>query len=284
MHLVAWILLSAPLQQAEVVEVRGLKYYDGADAHQRKHRLDLFLPKHAKHAPVIMWIHGGAWTQGDKFLYAGLGRRFAREGFGFAAINYRLSPGVRHPEHVKDCARAFAWLRQHVGGHGGDPDRMFVMGHSAGGHLSALLALDRTYLKAHDVPDDAVKGVIPMSGVYAIPALPKETEGMLRIFPRAFGSDPAVCRGASPVAHLRKTPFPILVLTETKDTLRVRPSMEILKAAVGVAGLEHVEFADARDRDHLSIVVRMALEGEDPVRDRIFGFVRDRCRELDAAE
>ena len=269
------------LQETAVQEVRGIKYYEGEDCDNRKHRLDLFLPRGKKDVPVIMWIHGGAWTQGDKSLYSGLGRRFAREGIAFAAISYRLSPKVKHPEHVKDCARAFAWLHSHVSEHGGNPDRMFVMGHSAGGHLSALLALDRRYLKELDVPDGAIKGAIPMSGVYVIPALPKETTGMLRIFPVAFGSDRAACRRASPATHVGNCDFPMLVYTETDDTLRVRPSMAALRAAVSRAGVKGVEFVDAEDRNHMTIVMKMVGSGEDPVRARILRFVGDRCRALD---
>ena len=122
------LALLAPLVQEEGVkeagvrEVLGLKYYEGEDFDNRKHRLDLYLPEGKKKVPVIMWIHGGGWRKGDKGLYGRLGRRFAREGLGLAAISYRLSPKVKHPDHVRDCARAFAWLHRNVKEHGGDPD------------------------------------------------------------------------------------------------------------------------------------------------------------------
>ena len=177
------LVLLAPLVQEESVhEVLGLKYYEGKKFDNRKHRLDLYLPEGKKKVPVVMWIHGGGWRQGDKGLYGRLGRRFAREGIGLAAISYRLSPKVRHPEHIRDCARAFAWLHRNVKEHDGDPDRLFIMGHSAGGHLAALLALDRKFLKEQKVPVQAIKGVIPMSGVYDIPVLPAGTKGFMGIF------------------------------------------------------------------------------------------------------
>jgi acetyl esterase/lipase len=276
------LLILALLPQAAVVEVKDQKYYDGPDADERKHKLDLYLPKTEGKSPVIVWIHGGAWKSGDRSIYGGLGRRFAQEGVGLAAISYRLSPAVKHPEHVKDCARAFGWTHANVAKHGGDPERLFVMGQSAGGHLSALLALDPKHLEAEKVPKGAVKGAIPMSGVYFIPALPADAKGALRMLPDAFGSDPAACRDASPVTHVGNCDFPMLVCTETDDNFRVRPSMELLKGAVSKEGVRNVEFFDAQDRNHISIVVRMGAPGEDPTRQRILEFVRARCKELDS--
>jgi acetyl esterase/lipase len=85
------------------------------------------------------------------------------------SINYRLSPGVKHPEHVRDVARAFAWTHAHIGEYGGNKEQIFVSGHSAGGHLASLLATDATYLKAHGLSAKDIRGVIPVSGVYVIP-------------------------------------------------------------------------------------------------------------------
>jgi acetyl esterase/lipase len=264
-------LLLAPA--GEVVETRDLAYVDGPDAHV-KQKLDLVVPKGREKFPTVLFIHGGAWREGDRRLYGGLGRRFAEEGVGMALASYRLSPGVKHPEHIKDCARAFAWLHANIAKHGGDPERLYVMGHSAGGHLSALLALDPTYLDDLKVPKGAIKGAIPMSGVYMVPALPADTKGFLKILPEAFGSDPEACRNASPVTHVKDVACPFLVLTETEDTLKVRPSMELLKAAVGRAGARGFEFVDAEDRSHLSILGRMSQLGADPYRQRILDFVR----------
>jgi acetyl esterase/lipase len=269
------------LQDAKVKEVKDLPYFDGAGADAKKHKLNLYLPVAQKAFPLVMFIHGGGWSMGDRSLYPELGRRFAERGIALAAISYRLSPAVKHPEHVKDCARALSWLASNIHKHGGDPKRMFVMGHSAGGHLTALLTLDRKYLDELSVPADAIQGAIPMSGPYTIPALPQGTNGILKIFPDAFGSDKNVCRDASPVTHVKHCKVPLLVLTETTDTLRVRPMMEQLRDAVKREGVNGVEFVDAEERDHNSIVTRMMGKGDDPYRDRVIEFVRSRCKELD---
>jgi acetyl esterase/lipase len=213
---------------------------------------------------------------GDRVLYGELGRRFAEQGIGFAAISYRLSPAVKHPEHVKDCARAFAWLRENAAKHGGDPERLFVCGQSAGGHLTALLTLDRKYLDEHKVPEDAIKGAIPMSGVYTIPAIG------LRMFKDAFGSDAEVCRDASPTAHAKNAKVPMLVLTEENDTLgAIRESTAAFRKALEAAGAKNATFEDAKGRNHFTIVTRMMAKGPDPVRESIVKFVKKRCGELD---
>jgi len=164
---------TAPSAQTfDVKDVRDIAYYEGTDADKVKHRLDLYLPKDHKDFPVVMFVHGGAWMHGDKNffgVYSALGKMFARNGTGAVIINYRLSPGVKHPEHIKDVARAFAWTQKNIEKYGGRADEIFISGHSAGGHLVALLASDETYLNAEGLTFKNIKGVMPLSGVYALP-------------------------------------------------------------------------------------------------------------------
>lgn len=274
-------LLGCLAQDGGVRVEKNLTYYDGEDADPRKHKLDLYLPKTDEPFPVVMWIHGGAWMAGDRWQYGALGRRFAERGIGMAVISYRLSPAVRHPEHVKDCARAFAWLYKNVREYGGDPHRLFVSGQSAGGHLTALLALNRKYLDAVGVPRHAIQGAIPISGVYEIPVV-RDERGPLGIFKKVFGSDPEVCRDASPIEHVQGCRVPLLVITETEDTLFLRPGMRRFKKALEKAKVRNVRFMDAEGRNHISIVVQMMRKGDDPVRDAIIDFVKERCAELDS--
>src|SRR5262245_48078377 len=155
----------------QVQVLRDIAYYTGEDADKVRHKLDMYLPRGHKDYPVVFFVHGGAWSAGDKnqlFIYSSLGRCFARHGIGFVSANYRLSPAVKHPEHIKDVARAFAWTHQNIKKHGGRPDELFVAGHSAGGHLAALLATDDTYLKEHGLSLKDIKGVVPISGVFNI--------------------------------------------------------------------------------------------------------------------
>src|SRR5580692_11542886 len=135
------------------VEVKeNITYFEGLAENRAAHQLDVYFPKGEKDYPVLFFVHGGGWMFGDKKgdlgIFQILGRSFAQHGIGVVAPNYRLSPRVQHPEHVRDVARAFAWTVKHVKEYGGRPDALFLSGHSAGGHLVALLATDPSYLKA----------------------------------------------------------------------------------------------------------------------------------------
>jgi acetyl esterase/lipase len=277
----ALLLLLALLGPQEAVrEVKDLPYADD-DA---KQKLDLYVPKDATKAPVLMWIHGGAWSTGDRSWYAEHGRRFAEEGILFAAISYRLSPKVKHPAHIEDCARAFAWLHANVARYGGDPDRLFVSGQSAGGHLSALLATDPSWLRALKVPDGSIKGAIPMSGIYSIPAVPAGTRGLMAMFSESFGSDPETCKAASPITHVGSLTFPMLVVTESNDPGYLRLNLRMFRAAAEKAGVKSFSCIDAPDRNHFSIVTKLAAREADPIRTAMIEFVRKRCQELDGAK
>jgi acetyl esterase/lipase len=153
----------------EVEAVKDVAYYEGDGADPKKHKLDLFLPKGHKDFPVLFFVHGGGWVMGDRKMYGRVGEVFAKNGVGTAVISYRLTPQVQHPGHVEDVARAFAWTHKNIGKYGGRADQIFVTGQSAGGHLTALLATDETYLKAHKLSLKDIKGAMPISGVYTIP-------------------------------------------------------------------------------------------------------------------
>jgi acetyl esterase/lipase len=142
--------------------------------------------------------------------------------------NYRLSPAVRHPEHVKDAARAFDWAYRHCGEYGGDRRQLFVGGHSAGGHLAALLATDPTYLNQVGRAEKEIRGVIGVIGVYRVDdfdlklhlAGPRGAMRLnLAVRPSAvvFGDDPKAVRQASPLTHVRPGLPPFLLLTAGWD-------------------------------------------------------------------
>ncbi|HVS40336.1 MAG TPA: alpha/beta hydrolase [Gemmataceae bacterium] len=217
--------------------------------------LDVFAPKNAANRPVVLFVHGGAWMIGDKDtlgLYRGVGLWFAKQGAVAVCINYRLAPAAKHPDQVKDVARAFAWTRAHVRDYGGDPDRIFLCGHSAGGHLVSLLATDEAYLKdpalkLTDADRAALKGVMSVSGIYCIPTqeqfnamLDGMVKGLIQIsdhspiivalapalkrlncnlnpFRLTFGDDNAAAQQAAPLTHVRKGLPPFLVLYAERE-------------------------------------------------------------------
>jgi pimeloyl-ACP methyl ester carboxylesterase len=195
---------SAPF---EVERHTNIPYRTDTEADPVRHKLDVYCPKGQKDFPVVLFVHGGGWDSGTKLLYFAYGEVFARAGIGFVVCNYRLSPKVRHPAHVQDVAKAFAWTRENIGKYGGDAERVFVCGHSAGGHLVSLLATDPQYLKAEKHSTAEIRGVVSISGVYRIVA----TE---RVFHEPFGTDEANCKNASPLTHVvgKHPPLGIVLL------------------------------------------------------------------------
>ncbi len=246
----------------DVDVVKDVAYYDGKDADPIKHKLDLYLPKDHKDFPVLFFVHGGAWKSGDKQLYGAIGRVFAQNGVGTVVTNYRLSPKVQHPDHIKDVAKAFAWTHQNIGKYGGKADEIFPCGHSAGGHLVALLATDDTYLKAEGLSLEAVKGVVPISGVYTI--APGPLSGV-------FGKDEEVCKNASPLQHVKEKDPPFLVVWADKDMPGLGRMAEKFSDALKDSKCDLTSL-EVKDRSHITIIVRLANE-DDPATQAILEFL-----------
>jgi acetyl esterase/lipase len=268
-----------------VREVFDIAYSDSGPGVGDERRLNLFLPEAEQPFPFVLWIHGGAWITGDRSEETGIARRFAERGVGVAAVGYRLSagtwldpaagPGVRHPAHAKDCARAFAWLRRHAASYGGDPDRIVVAGYSSGGHLAALLATDARYLEAEGLTLDAVRAAVPIAGIYDLEAYYRahlEARGervatghVLDV----FGPGVEDLRDASPTAHVGDSRVPMLVVSEY-DTYRY--TLRLVEAAE-TAGRKGVEFLHVLERDHRSLYRGLGRE-KDGTRDRVVEYVR----------
>lgn len=187
--------------------VRDLGYLQtstGRTAADPQRALDLYLPAVSKSAPpLFMYIHGGAWVSGDKRQYGPLGLSLAAQGVAVAIINYRLSgdgaDAVRHPQHAQDAATAVAWLRKHAAEYGYDPARIFVGGHSAGAHMSAMLAFDSSLLATVGEKPEALRGFVGLEGIYDLGDLVRRFPSYrVDFLQAAFGSDETTWRLASP--------------------------------------------------------------------------------------
>ena len=256
-------------KEAPLCEVRAEKdiaYYTGPDADKVKHKLDLYLPKGKSDFPVVMFVHGGAWVFGDKDFFGAheaIGRMFARHGVGAGVISYRLSPGVKHPEHVKDVARAFAWLHNNIKTYGGRPDELFVCGHSAGGHLVALLATDETYLKAEGLKLGDIKGVMPISGVYLIPD---------KWLDEVFGTDLEIRKTASPLKDVHSGCPPFCIIYGDDDFPTCGVVSEKFCQALKDKGVT-AESHEMKKRSHISIITGTAKD-DDPCANLLLDFVK----------
>jgi acetyl esterase/lipase len=256
----------APPGTFAVEKVKDVAYFDGPGADKVKHRLDLFLPRGKKDFPVLFFVHGGAWQRGDKAMlgiYSALGSFYARRGVGAVVINYRLSPAVAHPEHVKDVARAFAWTYKNIARYGGRPDLLFVSGHSAGGHLIALLVTDPSYLKAEGLTVKAIRGAVALSGVYRIPE---------RYLASVFGTDPEVRKQASPIEHVRAGLPPFLIVYGDNDYPGCgrEPSEAFCKALKDKG--DRAETVEVPECSHINVLMNAAL-ADTPVSRAVLGFI-----------
>lgn len=155
-------LANLPARIGDTLIARDLSY--GPDEQQR---LDIYRPDETgEPAPVLMFFYGGRWTHGDKSMYSFVGQAFANQGYVTVIADYRKYPQVRFPEFVHDGARALAWVHDHIDRFGGDPERLFIAGHSSGAHIASLLAADERYLQAHDKPMDIIKAFAGLAGPY----------------------------------------------------------------------------------------------------------------------
>jgi acetyl esterase/lipase len=290
-------------------QVRGIVYHRGPDADDR-HQLDLWRPRGRTNCPVVLLIHGGVWMVGDNRccgLYASVGEFLARQGIVAVLPCYRLSPAVKHPEHVRDVARAFAWVRQNVAQYGGRADQVFLLGHSAGGHLVSLLATDETYLKGVGLRTADVQGVVTVSGVYRVPGgtvaatlggagprafhldevMPVRGGGAwslsrllggagipvyVDVFGPAFGDDPWVRQQASPLAHVRPGLPPFLILHADSDLPTLPEMAAEFHRALSAQGCSS-SLLRVEQRNHNSILFR-AIEPNDPAARAVLDFVR----------
>lgn len=221
-------------------ELKDLAYVPEGDPLQT---LDLYLPDKAEGArPVVVAIHGGGWAIGDKSNRSFVqpkARWFNQHGFIFTSINYRLSPAIQHPAHVEDVCSAIAWVQTHIGRYGGDPSKIYLLGHSAGAHLAALAAVDQQRLKKAGAKPGSIRGAILLDGAgYDIPKQMRTGSPLARVegmYADAFTLDPKVQANASPALRVTVKPPPFLIL-HVKHRRDAASQAQILERALEAKG------------------------------------------------
>jgi arylformamidase len=281
MRHVIWlaIIIGATVSTAHAQRVtRDIAY---ATASERQ-VLDVYAPEGAKNLPVVFWIHGGGWQAGDKSMVAVKPKAFMAAGFVFVSISYRLLPNVDMGALTKDVADALGWVHKNIATYGGDPNRLLVMGHSAGGQLAALMCTDDRYAKAEGFALSVIKGCVPVDAdTFDIPAIIEvaETRAKAHHLPlptnghrQKFGDDPAKHRDFSAVTHVARDkgipPFLILHIAGNPDTTaQARHFADVL----GAAGIR-VKVVAGRETTHESLNDNLGAPN-DPVSKELFAFV-----------
>jgi acetyl esterase/lipase len=187
------------------VFTRDIPYAQGA-----RHTLDICRPRGAAAAPVVVFFYGGGWRSGSKRLYRYVARALARRGYVAVLPDYRIYPEVRYPDFLDDGAGAVRWTMDNVAGFGGDPRKIFLMGHSAGAHIAAMLAVDPVWLrKTGLVPGRDIAGLIGLAGPYDF--LPLRDETLKIIFGGADRPE------TQPICHVAPGAPAVLLLTGDAD-------------------------------------------------------------------
>jgi len=179
-------------------------------------RFDVYLPPHAQSAPLILMVHGGGWSEGDKRnspVVDNKAAHYLAKGYIFVSTNYRLLPDADPIEQARDVARALAAVQSQAASWGGDPARVVLMGHSAGAHLVSLLATDAT-LSAGVVPRPWLGTVALDSAAYDIETIMQSRH--LPLYDRAFGKDKALWKSASPFYAVTAAMHPLLAVCSTR--------------------------------------------------------------------
>ncbi|MCB9963760.1 MAG: alpha/beta hydrolase [Rhodospirillales bacterium] len=187
-------------------------------------RLDVYVPEpgNGKPAPVLIYVHGGGWHNGDKKMHKVLNpSTYTDAGVILVSINYRLSPQYQHPAHVQDCAAAVRWVVDHINEYGGNPHNIILAGHSAGAQIVALLGTNPKYLKEQQLPLTAFRAVMPVDTATFDLTRPQEGKAqrmVMKMREKAFGTDKKTLIDASPALQVKKgTPLSPVVAFATAN-------------------------------------------------------------------
>lgn len=195
-----------------------------------RQELDVYVPDHARNAPVVVFYYGGSWQEGDKSIYRFVGAALASRGVVTVIPDYRVYPQTRFPGFLQDSAAAFAWARRHAAAYGGDPGRIFVMGHSAGAYNAAMLALDPEWLAAYGLsPRHDIAGVIGLAGPYDF--LPLTDPALRSIF-----GPPGQFARTQPINYVAPGAPPAFLAAGTADTTVDPGNSRRLAARLAKAG------------------------------------------------
>ena len=243
--------------------VSGINF--GPDARQK---LDIYLPDNRKPTKVVIFVYGGSWNSGSRNEYAFVGRALASRGFATVIADYRLAPGHRYPDFVTDTAKAAAWTHSHIREFGGDPNQLYLVGHSAGAYNVMMVALDPAFLRREGEDEGIVKGAVGLSGPYDF--LPLAVDATRAAFANTTGLEETqpvywATKGRKP---------PIFVATGDADELVQPRNTRALAAALRSSG-NSVKEENYPGIDHTGTLLAISkpLRHWAPVLDDIVSFI-----------
>ena len=197
-------------QPAAYTSLENISYYpeseNEADEYIKERCvLDVYYPEEKEGYPTVVWFHGGGLTAGNKSIP----KELKEQRMAVVAVNYRLYPKIKAPVYIEDAAAAVAWVFKHIEEFGGNPELIFISGHSAGGYLTSMVGLDQKYLKKHDIDANHIAGLIPFSGHTITHFTVRKERGI-------EGTQPVV-DDLAPLYHVRKDAPPLLLITGDRE-------------------------------------------------------------------
>ncbi|MCA8940531.1 MAG: alpha/beta hydrolase, partial [Planctomycetes bacterium] len=275
----------------EIVTHAGVNYSDDASITRQ---LDVYAPKTfngkelsaTNTLPVLVFYHGGNWAAfgGDKRHGKAIASGLCKEGFIVVSITYRGADGTeesQYPRFVRDAAHGFAWVHKNVSKYHGNPERIFISGHSAGGHIAALLAYDSQWLKAHEIDaSKTIRGMVGISGIYYIPNSTdsQQFRQVARMLDFPFPVDRDSRRQASPISHVDAGDPPSLLLYgdedyEHLDTVALGAWVSL--RAMGVEASHHM----VEGQDHVNMLKNFGVR-ENVTTAKTLAFLKARLKAL----
>lgn len=279
--LLAFTRLVAPPRQLDLInslwpgDSGVMRVVDGAVFDQANDlKLDVWRPDAAdkRPRPVIVFFYGGGWAHGERGHYGFVAKALAARGFVVVVPDYRKVPAVRFPAFVEDAAMAMRWVQDNIAGQGGDPTRVAVAGHSAGGHIATMIALNPAYLQRAGIRADFVKAGVGMAGPYDfLPFDSKRSIAAMRAWPKPLETQP--------VHYARADAPPLLLMTGTEDDT-VKPRNAIILSQRLTALSAPVEFRAYPGLGHEDLVMALSkpFRGKGPVLDDMAGFLESRLK------
>jgi acetyl esterase/lipase len=239
--------------------------------------LDFYSPRGAERVPVVVFIHGGFWMRQDKHyygpvtgLYANVGIALARQGIATAVINYGLVPSVTFEEQFADVAHAIEWVQRNAARYGGDPQHIVIAGHSAGGHLTALLAFDTKRRELLGVDATTLRGFAPISPIFDVPALAASSPEDAETVRIVFGDDP---EEDSPDTYFSADAAPLLVMLGEDDLRSLKAQVPRAVTTLERMGAD-VRYHELAGKDHDEVVLDFDSDG-DAMTPLLADFVRE---------
>lgn len=236
-----------------------------------RHTADVYAPTAERPAggwPLLVFIYGGSWASGDKSIYPFVGTSFAANGFVTVIPDYRLVPEVRFPAFVEDCAAAVAWALANAARYGADPNRLVLLGHSAGAYNAITLTLDRRFLQAAGVDPERVRAAAGLSGPYDF--YPFDVDASRN----AFGQYPDP-RMTQPINLVRPDAPPLFLATGLNDdTVQPRNTLALAQAERAVGGRVEVKTYPGLDHTGAVLAISRPFRGRAPVLRDVLAFYR----------